>query len=135
MFLNVGSIFVCAVISDLYFFLSSDFLKNYWEIKISTIYLKSCTVNVSAMARLGELAITGAVLYFSDFTQFFNHDKSSSISLLIKGKSKDLQKLLKYSNETTTSAFNVLLLICVFPIIFVLYSKDLLVIILLLFIL
>ena len=135
MFLNVGSIFVCAVISDLYFFLSSDFLKNHWEIKISTIYLKSCTVNVSAIARLGELTITGAVLYFSDFTQFFNHDKSSSISLLIKGKSKDLQKLLKYSNETTTSAFNVLLLICVFPIIFVLYSKDLLVIILLLFIL
>ena len=110
-------------------------MDDYWEIKISTIYLKSCIVNVSAIARLDELAITGAVLYFSDFTQFFNHDKSSSISLLIKGKSKDLQKLLKYSNETTTSAFNVLLLICVFPIIFVLYSKDLLVIILLLFIL
>ena len=55
-------------------------MDDYWEIKISTIYLKSCIVNVYAIARLDELAITGAVLYFSDFTQFFNHDKSSSIS-------------------------------------------------------
>ena len=46
------------------------------------------------------------VLDTSDITQYLDHDKSSSISQLIKGKSRDLQKLLKYFNGTTTSASN-----------------------------
>ena len=53
-------------------------------------------------------------------------DKSISISQLISGKSRDLQKLVKYFNGTATSAFNVLLLFGVLPINFFLYSKYLL---------
>ena len=41
----------------------------------------------------------GAVFDISDIIQFLDHDKSRSISQLIKNKSKDLQKLLKYFNE------------------------------------
>ena len=36
------------------------------------------------------------VLDILDITQYLDHDKSSSISQLIKGKWRDLQKLLKY---------------------------------------
>ena len=54
---------------------------------------------------------------------------SSSILQLIKGKSKDLQKLLKFFNEPTTSAFNIIKLIDISLIIFVLYSEELLVIV------
>ena len=37
----------------------------------------------------------------------FVHDKSSSTLQLIKGKSSDLQKLLKYLSGIVTSTFNV----------------------------
>ena len=57
----------------------------------------------------------------------FNHDKSSSILQLLKDKLRDLRKLLKYINGTTTSVSKVLILIGVLPIIFALYLKDLLV--------
>ena len=57
------------------------------------------------------------------------------ISQLINGKSRYLQKLLKFFNGTATSTFNVLLSFGVLPINFVLYSNDLLAIVLLLFIL
>ena len=66
---------------------------------------------------------------------YLDHYKSISISQLINGKSRDLQKLRKYFNRTTTSASNVLLSIDVLLIIFILYSKDFLVIALLLLIL
>ena len=75
------------------------------------------------------------VIDFSDIIHSFDNDKSSSISQLINGKSRDLQKLLKYFNRATTSASNILLSSGVVPINFVLYSKDLLVFVLLLFIL
>ena len=42
------------------------------------------------------------------------------VSLLIKGKSRDLQKLLKYFTQTATSVSNLLLLSGVLPIIFIL---------------
>ena len=67
-----------------------------------------------------EFETTLHVLDTSDITQYFDHDKSSSISWLIKGKSRDLQKLLKYFNGTTTSSSNVPPLSGVFPINFVL---------------
>ena len=38
-------------------------------------------------------------------TQFLVHFKSSPISHLISGKSRDIQKLLKYFNGTTGSVF------------------------------
>ena len=67
------------------------------------------------------------VLYISDIKQYFDHDKSSSISQLIQSKLRDLQKLDNYFNGTTTSVSNILLLFGVFLINFVLYSKYLLV--------
>ena len=38
-------------------------------------------------------------------TQSFVHDKSSSISQFIHGKSRDLQKLLQYLSGIVTSTF------------------------------
>ena len=69
------------------------------------------------------------VLDTSDITQYFDHVKSSSVSQLIKGKSRDVQKLLKYFNGPIFSAFGPLLLFDVLPIAFVLYLKDLLVVV------
>ena len=92
-------------------------------------------VYVDSMARTGRLAGTAGILDISDIIQHLDHDKSSSISQLIKGKLRDLQKLLKKFNRITTSASNILLLFGVNPITFVLYSGDLLVAVLLLFIL
>ena len=90
---------------------------------------------VVAVAATGGFPATAAVFDISDTTQYLEHDKSSSVSQLSKGKSRDLQKLLKYFHGTTTSASNILLSVGVLPIIFVLYSKGLLDVVLLLFIL
>ena len=84
------------------------------------------------------LAGTSRVLDISDIIQFLVHDKSSSVSQLVKGKSRNLRKLLKHANGTTKqqqSKSTILLSAGVLPVIFVLYSKDLLVVVLLLFIL
>ena len=70
----------------------------------------------------------------SNITQYLDLDKTSYISQLIKGKSRD-KKLLNYFDRTTTSASNLLPLFGVLSINFVLYSKNLLVVVLLLFIL
>ena len=61
-------------------------------------------------------------------------NKTLFISQLIKGKSRDLQKLIESVNGTTTSVSHVLILAGVLRIIFVLYSNDLLVVVLLLFV-
>ena len=71
----------------------------------------------------------------SDIAQFLAHLKSTYISQLIKGKSWDLQTLIKYSDGTANSAFNLFVLFGVLPISFVLYLKDLLAAVLLRFIL
>ena len=91
---------------------------------------------------VGRLAFglvgTSRVLDISDIIQFLVHGKSSSVSQLVKGKSRNLRKLLKHANETTKqqqSKSTILLSAGVLPVIFVLYSKDLLVVVLLLFIL
>ena len=65
-------------------------------------------------------------LDISYITQFFHHVKSSSILQFIKGKSRDLQKLLRYFNGATSSTFMSLLSGRLLLIIFVLYSKYLL---------
>ena len=85
----------------------------------------------------GRLPTGLNVLDMSDITQVFGHFNSSFTSQfqLLNRKSRDLQKLLKYSSGTTTSASSTLLLFGVLPIMVVLHSKDLLVIFLLLFIL
>ena len=70
-------------------------------------------VYISATVRTGKFASqlpdTLGVINISDTMHSFYHDKSSSISQLINGKSGNLRTLLKCFNGTTTSAFNVLL--------------------------
>ena len=76
------------------------------------------------------------LLFCSINTQSFVHDKSSSISQFINGKSRDLQKLLRYFSEIVTSTLKVGTVgqfasplfpgvFGVFPTIFILYSNDL----------
>ena len=67
---------------------------------------------------------TSSVYDISKITQFFHHDKSSSISQLVRSKLRDLRKLLGYFNETTTFVLRVLLLIF-FTITIILYLKHL----------
>ena len=57
-----------------------------------------------AIGRLiaGLVAISG-VLNISNIIQFFDCDRSSSLSQLIKGQSEDLQRLLKYFNGAINS--------------------------------
>ena len=76
---------------------------------------------VVKVASVGLDLLTSGVLDISDITQYLDHVKSSSIARLIKGKSRDSQKLVKYFNGRTTSAFNLLLLFGVLSIIFVWY--------------
>ena len=82
----------------------------------------------------GGLVGTAGGLDISNIMQCLDHDKSSSISQLIKSKSRGLQKLLKYFNRTTTSASNILLSYRIYY--YLSYTqKNLLVVVLLLFIL
>ena len=60
-----------------------------------------------------------SVLDILDNMQCFNHNKLSSISQIIKGKSRDQQKLLKYFNGITFSACNVFLSAGEIPITFI----------------
>ena len=96
-------------------------------------------VCIAATSGPGGLAFgspsTACIIIISDIIHSFDHQKSSSVSQLINGKSRDLQILIKYFNGKTTSASNILLSSGVFPTNFVLYSNDLLVVVLLLFIL
>ena len=106
---------------------------NYLSMKFSINYLKcSPVVCIAATSRIDGLASglpgTADVIDFSDIIHYFDHDKSSSISKLTKGKSRDLEKQPKYFNGMTTSASNILLLFGALPIIFVLSSKELIVI-------
>ena len=81
-----------------------------------------------------ELAGALGVFGISEIMQ--PSSKSKSVSQLIKGKSRDFQKLLKYFNGTATFVSTVLYYyLNILPISFVLYSKDLVVFFLLLFIL
>ena len=79
------------------------------------------------------VATTAAVIDISDIMRSFYQYKLSSISQFIKDKSRDLQKLLENFNRSTISVVNVLLPAGVLLIIFVLYSKDLLAVVVLLF--
>ena len=82
-----------------------------------------------------SVATTGVVRYTLDIMQSLDYDKSSPISKLIKENPEDLQKLLKYSNEKTTSLTYISFSVGMLHIILVLYLKDLLLVVLLLFVL
>ena len=70
-------------------------------------------VCISATSGAGCLAYglpsTAGGIDISDIIDSFNYKKSSSVSQLINGKSRDLPKWLKYFNGKTTSASNILL--------------------------
>ena len=51
------------------------------------------------------LAATATVIDISEIINIVSHEKLHYILQLIKRKSRDLQKLLKYFNETTASAY------------------------------
>ena len=80
------------------------------------------------MAGTGGLALVlstnSGVIDISDIIHYFANDNSSFISQLNKGKSRDPPKLHKYFNGATTFASNILFGMP--PINFVLYSNDLL---------
>ena len=105
-----------------------------WTIMFSIIYLKCCSSCYLLLNWISIWNCSKCSLYFSYYI-IFVHFKSSSISQLINDKSRDLQKLLQYFTEITTSASNIVLLFGVLSINFVLYSKDLLVIVMVLSIL
>ena len=87
-----------------------------WNNTLLVEFAGACGIGRS---EFGSVSIS-EVLCISGITQFFDLDKSNSIPHLIKGKSKKLNKLLKYFNGTATSVSNAELLIGVLPIIFVL---------------
>ena len=99
------------------------------DIKSSVINV-ALFVSVAATAEVSRFAsrlfATASALNITDILPFLDNNKSSSTSQLIKGKSRVLKKLLKCFNGITTSLFNELLFTGVHPIIFVMYSKDLL---------
>ena len=114
----------CVVISDLYLFQEMVLLNScfIFYVNLMLSFIEKVTtankvlalfiwnvapvVNVASLVGTGGLvsglAATSGVLDISKITQFFDHGKPSSISQLIKGKSRVLQELLKYFNETTT---------------------------------
>ena len=154
-FLNVGSIiwsellfFGCVVISNLYLFqdfvLLNPCFKYSKNLMLSFIdkvttrvagWCSSCCCCCCWWCNCWNGSHCSAVVDVSDVMQYYVYVKSSSICQLIKGKSRDLQKLLKYFNETITSLSNVFLSAVVLPIIFALHSKDLLIVVFLLLIL
>ena len=85
---------------------------------------------VPAMSGINRLAFglpaTKAVLNISDIIQYFDHLNSSSFSHWINSKPKNLQNLLNYFNRTEISVSSLLISPIILPIIFVLHSKDLL---------
>ena len=99
----------------LYIFQKCDVIRETTGIKVIdlAIFNNDTVVFVAAKSRTGGLAsglpATEVFLDFSKIIQFYVHLKSISISQLIKGKSSNFQKFLKYFKGTTTSVVNLLL--------------------------
>ena len=98
-----------------------------WKV---TLVVSGCRICSVGGIEVGLVA-TPEGFDISEIIYLFDHDKSSPISQLSKCKPRNLQKLLKYFNVTTSSVPNLVLLADVFLIIFVLYLKDLHVVLLL----
>ena len=121
---NLNCCFLVLCIFQIYIYSKKLFL----QILSSSVIIWNFApvVNVVSSPGTGRLAsdsrATSRVLDISDI---LDHDKSSSILKLIKGKFRDLQKLRKYFNGTRTSASNLLLSAAAFPVIFYLTLKRL----------
>ena len=84
-----------------------------------------CVPATSGTNRLAfGLSATKAVLNISDIIPYFYHQNSSSISHWINNKPRNLQNLLNYFNRTEISVSSLLISSIILPIIFVLHSKD-----------
>ena len=69
-----------------------------WNIELVVV-----AASLDGVGRLEPgLPASSGVLVISDVKHFLAHLKWSSISQLIKGKLRDLQKLLKYFNGSAT---------------------------------
>ena len=90
-----------------------------WKSELFIDVAGACAID----GAVAELTSISGVLNILHNIQFFDRDKSRSIWQLIKRKSRVLQKFQKYFNETRTSVSHALLIK------FVLYSKDLLVVV------
>ena len=93
-----------------------------WNFALTVDFDGSVAVGGSSSKFLAT--VTGLDIWV--IIQFLDYGKSASVSQLAKGKSRNLQKLLKYFNGATTFVSNILLsacvlrIVCVFlPIIFV----------------
>ena len=124
---------------DLYLFQEIDILnpcfifsKRKKVITRAKSYLKLLIWNAAAVVCIADTSLTDesassspgilGIVGISEILHSLDQNESSSFKQLINGKSRDLQKLLKYFNGTTTSASNVLLSSGVLPINFALYS-------------
>ena len=133
--------FGCVIISDLNLF-QENVLLNPWFMfskKLMWSFMDKVTTGTWRLVLfIWHIALIKLSSYFNN-TQFFDHEKSSTILQLIKGKSKDIQKIFKYFNGITNSVLSVVVVNeihsggCadredidpVFSIIFVLYVNDL----------
>ena len=107
----------CSLYSLLYTFWKFDII--YWQIVTNRTWSLALFIwSVAPVVCLASIAWTVGLAFglpailgvigISDIIHYFYHDKSISISLLIKDKSRDIQILLKYFNGTLTSASNAL---------------------------
>ena len=69
----------------------------FWNVALVVVFVICWVVGLATVLDIIDI---------SSITQYLDHDKSSLISQLIKDKSRDLKKLLKCFNGTTTSASN-----------------------------
>ena len=133
--------FGCVIISNLNLF-QENVLLNPWFMfsrKLMLSFMDKVTTGTWRLVLfIWHIALIKLSSYFNN-TQFFDHEKSSTILQLIKGKSKDIQKIFKYFNGITNSVLSVVVVNeihsggCadredidpVFSIIFVLYVNDL----------
>ena len=99
--------FVYVVISDLSVF-QVIVLLNPWFIisrNLILLFIDNETIGTSSFALVIWNVAPIMLLWCSDNTQSFVHDKTSSIWPFISRKSKNLQKLLRYLNGIVNSTF------------------------------
>ena len=97
--------FGCVVISDLYLFQELVLLNPCYIFYKNLIlsFIDKVTTGKQSFVLVITKFTPAMLLFCSVNAQSFVHDKSSSISQFVNGKSKDLQKELRYMIEIVTS--------------------------------
>ena len=100
--------FDCVVISDLYLFQETVVLNPCFTFSKNLMlsFIDKVTTVWDMKFSASNHEISSVMLFWCSIkTQSFVHNKSSSTSQFIKGKSRDLQKLLSYLSGIVTSTF------------------------------